>query len=111
MPPSSRRISKSLFKDLVKHGRVLQYPSFRALFFFSSSCQKPRFAVVVSKKVAATAVLRNRIRRRIYPLLRPYYKIFPGLVAAFFIKTSKIGARPSLRVELDAFFEKSAAYR
>jgi ribonuclease P protein component len=35
--------------------------------------ERPRVAVIVSKKVAKSAVKRNRMRRRVYEILRLHY--------------------------------------
>lgn len=56
---------------------------------------KGHFGVVVAKKVAKTAVLRNKIRRRAYSILRktvknPYFAILfakKGVEKATFIET------------------------
>lgn len=41
-----------------------------SLIFNQNSRNKQRFAVVVSKKVLKSAVKRNRIRRRVYEIIR-----------------------------------------
>lgn len=45
-------------------------------FLPNKSRNKPRVAVVVSKKVSKSAVKRNRVRRRIYNIIRLYIKRF-----------------------------------
>ena len=40
---------------------------------------QPRFAVVVSKKVFKSAVKRNRIRRRVYEIARPFLHDAPAI--------------------------------
>ena len=48
----------------------------------------PRIAVVVSKKVHKSAVGRNRIRRRIYEILRQHVPYFTGVYDVALIITS-----------------------
>lgn len=53
--------------------------------------KRPRFAVVVSKKVLKSAVGRNRIRRRVYEALRPHITPdFPSHDMVFIISSSEI---------------------
>lgn len=48
----------------------------------------PRIAVVVSKKVHKSAVGRNRIRRRVYEILRQHITHFTGVYDVALIITS-----------------------
>ena len=50
-------------------GKTLRTPEL-SLVFNSNDRGYTRFAVVVSKKVAKSAILRNRIRRRLYEAIR-----------------------------------------
>lgn len=52
-----------------KHSKTIRHPDL-SLVFCDNSRGKTRFAVVVSKKVLKSAVGRNRIRRRIYEVIR-----------------------------------------
>lgn len=55
----------------------------------------PRIAVVVSKKVHKSAVGRNRIRRRVYEILRQHVLHFTGVYdAALIITSSEVLATP-----------------
>lgn len=52
-----------------------------------------KYAVVVSKKIEPTAVGRNRIRRRLYELLKERLAHFPeGSAAVIFAKKEAVGA-------------------
>lgn len=53
-----------------KHGQIIRGPVTVLKYARNDRRQKWRAAVVVSKKVHKSAVVRNRIRRRIYELLR-----------------------------------------
>lgn len=52
-----------------QHGETVRHPKI-SLVHSVNSKNKKRFAVVVSKKVLKSAVGRNRIRRRVYELIR-----------------------------------------
>ncbi|MFV0484963.1 MAG: ribonuclease P protein component [Candidatus Saccharimonadales bacterium] len=52
-----------------QHGKTIRHPKI-SLVYNQNSKNKKRFAVVVSKKVLKSAVGRNRIRRRMYELIR-----------------------------------------
>jgi ribonuclease P protein component len=55
------------------------------MLVFQKSAQ-PRFAVVVSKKVAKTAVTRNRLRRRVYEFVRTTSPSLPAIEAMFIMQ-------------------------
>lgn len=57
---------------------------------YVANCRRrmPRIAVVVSKKVHKSAVGRNRIRRRIYEILRQHVSHFTGVYDVALIITS-----------------------
>lgn len=52
-----------------RQGRSLRVSCLSAKYY-QTRRENPRFTVVVSKKVAKSAVIRNRIRRRIYEKIR-----------------------------------------
>lgn len=53
-----------------RNGRTLRSKYFSAKYIANSKRDTYRAAVVVSKKVAKRAPIRNRIRRRLYELIR-----------------------------------------
>lgn len=53
-----------------QHGRTMRGPLFAIKFAVNDRRSTFRAAVVVSRKVSKSAVVRNRIRRRLYELLR-----------------------------------------
>ncbi len=55
---------------MYKNARVVRGPLFTLKYLKNSRRKTSRYAVVVSKKVLKSAVGRNRIRRRVYELLR-----------------------------------------
>jgi ribonuclease P protein component len=55
-----------------QHGRTVRGPMCSVKFVINERRKTYRLAVVVSKKVNKSAVVRNRIRRRIYELVRKH---------------------------------------
>lgn len=53
-----------------KQGRSVRRGALSMKYRFAPEGDTVRFAVVVSKKVAKSAVVRNRIRRRVFEVLR-----------------------------------------
>lgn len=54
-----------------------------------------RVAVVVSKKVSKSAVLRNRMRRRVFEIIREHMaEITPGFEAVFGVFDSSVATMP-----------------
>lgn len=53
-----------------KQGQVVRGPSLSLKYVLNNRRDQYRLAVVVSKKVAKSAVVRNRIRRRVYEAAR-----------------------------------------
>lgn len=52
------------------NGKTLRSPQLTLKYVFNPKRQNYRVAVVVAKKVHKSAVVRNRIRRRIYEMIR-----------------------------------------
>ena len=76
--------------------------------------QKPRFSVVVSKKVYKSAVGRNRIRRRIYEYIRNNIDNLDAVYDVVVIVTSsEVKDLPysELSEMLDQIFEKAELYK
>jgi ribonuclease P protein component len=68
MLPRKQRISTQLFKDIIQKGSAFHAPLFSIRI--KKTLNNSRFGVSVPKKVAKTAVLRNKIRRRVYSALK-----------------------------------------
>ncbi len=74
MLPKKRRLTKELFNKVMDVGSI-QHSSFLSLKIYSlkdkniQSC----FSVVAAKKHFKTAVLRNRMRRRVYSVLESVF--------------------------------------
>ncbi len=70
-----------------------------------------RVAVVVSRKVSKSAVVRNRIRRRIYEIVRrPATPIAPGTDLVFTVFSDQIAelADAKLRATINQLLQKAA---
>lgn len=88
MLPKHKRISKDSFKSILLKGTMYHADHFTLRTLPS---EKEGFAVLVSKKVAASAVDRNRIRRRVYSLLRD---LLPQIKASSKnVISAKVGAK------------------
>lgn len=79
MLSQKKRLSKSRVGYVLKKGVRLRLQQKEAIPFFNITCLQNRigwnrFCVIVSSKVAAKAVERNRIRRKIYEAIRCYEK-------------------------------------
>lgn len=68
--------SRGGVKYVYQHGKTIRR-SKMSLVFCDNTRGFTRIAVVVSKKVAKTAVARNKIRRRVYEALRVNFEFIP----------------------------------
>ena len=68
--------SRGGVKYVYQHGKTIRR-SKMSLVFCDNTRGFTRVAVVVSKKVAKTAVARNKIRRRVYEALRVNFEFIP----------------------------------
>lgn len=69
---SHRFHGHSSLSYVYRHGRVVRGPLMAVKFVQNDRRDVYRLSVVVSKKVAKLAVVRNRIRRRLYESVRQY---------------------------------------
>ena len=72
-PPMLQKRSRLTKHDIeeLKHARRSKSAHFLVIYGFSSTSQAAKAAFSASKKVAKTAVLRNRLRRRGYAAIKP----------------------------------------
>ena len=95
MFPKKNRISKTEFGELLKKGRAFHSPHF-SLLCFKKENMEPKFAFVVSKKVARNAADRNILRRRGFSVLRDIGILkeknkWAGFFGVFFFKKEAKG--------------------
>lgn len=115
MLPKKNRISRRDFPTHKMQGFRAFSPLFSAVFYKPSDtvldqkrvqyCSESRATVVVSKKTAKTAVVRNRLRRRFYELLAQSFKklLTPTTVVIY----PKINAHKATFEELSLEIEKA----
>lgn len=85
MLPSSQRLTIHLFKSAIEKGKIFHSSLFTARLVKVEGIS--RFGVSVSKKIAKSAVERNKIRRRVYSALRELYpRISPSVHGVFIMK-------------------------
>jgi ribonuclease P protein component len=76
-------------------GRSIHTAHLSARLITQDTADKSRISVVVSKKVAARAVVRNRLRRRVQAILREFYPALPSSYAVIiFVKAGLAKAKP-----------------
>ena len=85
----SNRIPSNLFPGVTR-GKTLQNDLFRVVIKYDQLLKTPKCAVIVSNKVAKTAVARNRIRRQVYGFLGGKIKKLPLAFISVFPKKSEM---------------------
>lgn len=97
MLPQEERLTREQFDQVFKHGIRVHSPSM--LFVYAPGDMR-HGAVVVSKKVAKSAVVRNRLRRQVYAALRT---VGPALgTSIVLLKSAPKRSFAELLVELEA---------
>jgi len=92
MIPKNKRLTINLFKEVFLKGKSVFGPEISLVYIKQAEGVLPRFSFSVSKKVAKTAVLRNRIRRKAYSALSPLLKTFTAPIYGVFVVKKDIGA-------------------
>lgn len=96
MFPQEERLTRGQFDEAFKRGIRVHTPS--VLFVYAEGGSR-KGAVVVSKKVAKSAVARNRLRRQIYMALRA---VGPALgTSIVLLKSAPKGSFGELLLELE----------
>lgn len=84
-----------------KSGRSLRGGDISLRYRVESTADHKKIAVVVSKKVAKSAVIRNRIRRRVFEAVRRNLDAAPaGFEGIFSVFSDRVATMPA--AELDA---------
>ena len=68
MLPANKRLNRHLFAQVNKNGKPQNFPKF-ALKSLENKLGFNRFAIVVSKKISKSAVVRNALRRKLYNIV------------------------------------------
>lgn len=89
------RIAKTFFKNFPRESRNFSTPLFTLRVAKSASPEEGRVAVIVSKKVAHSAVERNRIRRRVYGFIETaWLKKTAGFLFFYYPKKEILKSKP-----------------
>ena len=110
MLSSKRRVQKGLFSSVLKDGKSLNFPTFSIKYAYNPELIKKEslFSIVVSKKITKTAVLRNKIRRQAYSVLKDLFpEIKKNYIVTFFLRDSIIGVSfDQLRISITDALKK-----
>ena len=112
MLPKRQRLTKQMIELLWKSARRVKTSRFLVSYAKIEKLKNPCISMVVSKKVAKTAVLRNKLRRKGYASVAPLVpKIQPniGILVTFLDGKADF---PNLEAtnELDSAFKKAGLY-
>lgn len=107
MLAKKERLSRDAFNRFFSIGKRLSAPSCTLVYAPHTTFHG---AVVVSKKVAARAVKRNMLRRRLYALLYKYKERgATGVYIVILRKTQQIPTHATLKDELNTLLAKITA--
>lgn len=97
------------FKRVKSAGKFFSSNSFSLILNRKDADVPLRFGFVVSKKVAAMAVDRNRIRRKLTEALRPHLTHLPAGIEGIFLAKPAAGGKSvqELSSEMAAVFGKT----
>ncbi len=96
------------------NGKAVRSQLFTIKYTHNARRTRPRFSVVVSKKVIKSAVGRNRIRRRIYEYVRLHTEQLNDVYDIVIICTSaELRTLPFAVIseQLDQLFDKASLYK
>lgn len=107
MLPHKNRITRNDFPPNTERGFRAFSPLFSVVFYkiADDTVKESRVSVVVSKKTAKNAVVRNFLRRRFYDVIRPYLKGLSSPTSIIFYP--KIEARAATIETLACEIEKA----
>ncbi len=112
IPKENRFVGNKAIERVYKSARPLRSGAFN-LRVKNSHIQSYRLAVVVSKKVSKSAVVRNRIRRRIFEYVRKNIAknsslIGKEIIITVFDEAAATTKPEDLSKQLEKLFEKAA---
>lgn len=97
-------------RSVYQRGHVVRGSQLSLKFYVRGAARPYRVAVVVSRKVSKSAVVRNRIRRRIYELVRlRAQNIPPGMELVFTAFSSELAEidRSKLEQSVNSLLDKA----
>jgi ribonuclease P protein component len=89
MLPRRNRIPTKQFPEVTR-GKTIQNELFRVVIKSDKALKTPKCAVIVSGKVAKTAVSRNRVRRQVYGVLGEIIHSLPVAFISVFPKKAEM---------------------
>jgi ribonuclease P protein component len=112
LPKHSRLTKQTIATYLIKARRV-RTDRFIVAFTELPNVKNPAISIVVSKKVAPKAVMRNHLRRRGYAAVAPLIVKLKQNIGILVSYTSKDAKTPiiELKNELDSAFSKAKLYK
>lgn len=91
MEKKSRRLTAGQFKEVMEKGKISHSPLF--LLRAMSGNRDERVAAVAPQKIFKSAVIRNKVRRRVYEAARETLSLIrPGVHMIVFAKSSVLTA-------------------
>jgi ribonuclease P protein component len=98
---NNRFHGRGSIRAVFRSGRVVRNQLFTIKYSRHQHRRSPRFAIVVSKKIAKSAVIRNRIRRRLYECFRRHLdRIDQPFDIVVIVTSVEVATRPA--AELDS---------
>lgn len=113
MTPKKNRLTKKAIKQTLKLPYRASSDFFNILYKCDAESKLPRISITVSKKVAKTAVLRNRLRRIGYSALKPLIlKVLPGFVALIQYKNGVNSPKTEdIKIDIENLLKKAKAFK
>lgn len=95
-------------KYVFANGRGLRSSFFTVKYIENPNRHHPRVAVVISKKVYKSAVKRNRIRRRVYEIVRPFLETASAIDIAISVYSPEVltASHDELTIQLLPMFDQ-----
>lgn len=100
MPPKQSRLTRAEFQTVWNMGKKTHNPLF-TLVKQESFDENSHFAVVVSKKVCRTAVKRNLLRRKLYPIIQK--NLLKSKASVIFVAKKGLEVLSSEEIEKSVF--------
>lgn len=100
-------------KTVYRSGQTVRGPLVSLRFMVRDPRRSYRVAVVVSRKVHKSAVVRNRIRRRIYEAVRQYAELIPpGTDLVFTVFSDQLASAESAKLQttIQELLQKTSSY-
>ena len=112
MLPSSKRLTAHDVKDIMEKGRVAHSPLF-LLRYIPNAGAPTKVAAIAPVKVVKTAVGRNKLKRKVYEVVRKLYpRIIPGFKIALLAKSPAITSSvATIEADLKDLFAKAKLFQ